>query len=263
MRINNKKDLPKWFSLNKYKAFSSMNDNDLLFQLMSRVFATSVGNDYRDGYFESVIKDTSVLEVEHLGIDANELDKDLNFLSSGPCQRIAEDLVVKPLTISNVFDMNRFLDWNGFYLNSDEFDSHDEKLQHFDIFYLDDSLVHCSIAISSSDEFILASMKRLLPIWRQQLSAVGAKGEEVKTSWEVNRQKLIAYQAFAFYDLLQWERVTGNKITKSVLAAALYPDGEYGEIAIAQTIKGFVEKIFSEKSLEKIATEFHVKEGLG
>ncbi|MGP6897298.1 DUF6387 family protein [Klebsiella pneumoniae] len=261
MRINNKRDLPKWFSLSKYEPFASMKERDLLFQLMSRAFATSVGNDYREGYFESVIKDTSVLEVEHLGINEDELDKDSNFISFGPCQRIAEDLVVKPLTISKVFDMNRFLDCNGFYLNPDEFGSHDEKLQHFDIFNIDNTLVHCSIAISSSDEFILASMKRLLPIWRQQLSAQGAKGEEVKTSWEVNRQKLIAYQAFAFYDLSQWERVTGNKITKSVLAAALYPDGEYGEIAIAQTIKGFVEKIFSEKSLEKIATEFHVKEG--
>ncbi|CAM7422678.1 hypothetical protein PHDIMM138B_09860 [Phytobacter diazotrophicus] len=261
MRINNKRDLPKWFSLSKYESFASMKEHEFLFQLMSRAFATSVGNDYREGYFDNVIKDTSILEVEHLGVNTDELDKDLNFLSAGPCQRIAEDLAVKPLTISKVSDMNRFLYSNGFYFNSDEFDSHDEKLQHFDIFNIDENLVHCSIEISASDEFILASMKRLLPIWRQQLSAKGVKGEEIKTSWEVNRQKMIAYQAFAFYDLSQWERVSGNKITKSVLAAALYPNGEYGEIAIAQTIKGFVEKIFSEKSLEKILTDFHAKEG--
>lgn len=79
----------------------------------------------------------------------------------------------------------------------------------------------------------------------------------VKTSWPVNRQKIISYNAFAFYDLMRWQKATGNKITNSVLAAALYPNGEYGEMAITQTIKDYVEKIFSKKYIDFLLTKRH------
>ncbi|MEH5971286.1 DUF6387 family protein [Phytobacter diazotrophicus] len=262
MRINNKKDLPKWFSLKKYDCFSSMGDEALSFQMMTRVIAGSIGNDRIYSYFDNPIKDVSVISTSH--IDGKDDDIDAKLFSVGPCQRIAEGFAVKPLTVHEVLSMCQLLDDLSINTYGNDYESMINKSRtHISILTKDNVPynVSCVIDIRMSDELIFSSLKNMLPIWRKQLSVPEELFDEIKTSWSINRQKLISYRAFAFYDLMQWQRISGDRITTSVMAAALYPDGEYGEIAINQTIKGFVEKIFSEKSIEKIITEVIAKDG--
>lgn len=256
MRINNKRDLPKWFSLDIYKEIEKMNDYEFVNQIIYRVFDFLDGLDKELGYFDKIIKtggfNNSDPEGEQFGIN-----------HVGPNQLLASSLAVEPLRLTDIFYMYHLMGGDGVSLATQECRGFDSKAfnTHFNIKgkMFRPSDIHCALDLSYSDDIILNSIKKMLPIWRQQLcvSIDVVTESPIKTSWEINRQKVISYNAFAFYDLTRWQEVSGEKITKSVLAATLYPYGEYGETAIAQTIKSFVEKIFSKNYTEFLLAKRH------
>lgn len=256
MRINNKKDLPEWFSLEKYKEISGMSDYDFINQIVYRVFDSLDGFDKEKCYFDSVIKVGGFNQ-----LDAEEEGQ--NELTPGPHRLIASDLAVEPLRLTDVFYMFHLMERQGVIpITPEDRDIASKAFNtHFNVmgkgFRSDE--IHCSLNLSYSDDIILTSIKRMLPIWRKQLGIKADVSSEspVKTSWAINRQKIISYNAFALYDLMRWQRISGRKITKSVLAAALYPNGEHGETAITQTIKGYVEKIFSKNYVEFLLAKRH------
>lgn len=256
MRITNKKNLPEWFSLEKYKEISGMSDYDFINQIIYRVFDSLDGFDKEKDYFDKVIKSGGFNQ-----LDTEE--KEQNELNLGPHQLIASDLAVEPLRLTDIFYMYHLMDRQDIIPTAAEERDIDAKAfnTHFNVmgkrFRRDE--IHCSLDLSYSDDIILTSIKKMLPIWREQLGIeIDVSSESpVKTSWAINRQKLISYNAFALYDLMRWQKISGSKITKSVLAAALYPNGEHGETAITQTIKGYVEKIFSKNYVEFLLAKRH------
>lgn len=272
MRINNKKDLPKWFSLDAYDVFSRLDDAALIKQITYRVFGPIDGYDSDESYYENVIKDSFGKSVKPQPLDIDKATVRPTFInfyephnSHGPHQKIAGDRVVSPLRATDVYYMYEILERQNSIpskeherdIGSRLGDSSYDILKGGDVF----NNIHCVIDLGIDDEFILSSIKEILPIWRKQMNVSPGFGGEcpIKTSWPVNRQKLISYNAFAFYDLMRWQHVTNNKITNSVLAATLYPNGEYGEMAITQTIKDYVEKIFTINYIGSLIKKHKVK----
>lgn len=256
MKINSKADLPKWFSLDKYKKISGMSDYDFGNQIIYRVFDFLDGFDKENGYFDKAIKTGGFNE---LIAEEEQWEEEL----FGPHQLIASTLAVEPLRLTDIHYMYNIMNREGgIPITPDERGIESKAFNtHFNV--KDRSFrseeIHCALNLSYSDDIILTSIKRMLPIWREQLGInIDVSTENpVKTSWKINRQKIISYNAFALYDLIRWQKIAGSKITKSVLAAALYPNGEYGETAITQTIEGYVEKIFSKNYAEFLLAKRH------
>ncbi|MFW3764578.1 DUF6387 family protein [Klebsiella pneumoniae] len=256
MRISNKKDLPSWFALEKYNVFSSMNDYDFINQIIFRVHGALDDLDNDLSYFNEVVKVASNEEE----ILEEQYRKDYGFDElTGPYQMIAEDIGVTPLSATDVCYMQNIIHHNEIVPFDDTSIYFRAFNTHFDaaVRYHRPESVHAVINLNHSDGVILTSFKRLLPIWRKQLCLEMDLDSGIKTAWPVNRNKIISYQAFAFYDLIRWQYISGNQITNSVVAAALYPNGEYGETAIIQTIKKYIEKIFSINYTDELLAERH------
>lgn len=264
MRIGNKKDLPTWFSLKKYSVFNEMSDRDLIYQIIFRYFDSLDGNENDDGYYDEVIKAQSPF-------CDNDRCSTEQLLRALPNQKISEDAGVRPININDVLRMRDCLEYHKYEITRDveigypldTFERHENI--HFDIAAITDNegKIHCELDLYCEDDVILTSIGRLLPLWRKQLGIeLELENSEIKTSWLINRQKILSYQVIAFYDLTRWQVATGHKITNSVMAASLYPNGEYGETSINQTIKKYIENIFEKNYIRTLITELHKNEGV-
>jgi hypothetical protein len=93
------------------------------------------------------------------------------------------------------------------------------------------------------DKDIIDSFKSCLKKWRQDLDIkVDDKFNFVKPS---HRSKIIEYNIIAYLDLLIWATASNIDIPYRVYTAALFPNGEKGEIEFRQTIKVFADKIIN------------------
>lgn len=243
MRISKKSDLPKWFNLEKYKAFSYLDDDEFINQVIWRRNDEITNVFKQDGYFETYAAG---------GVYKRKTpDCDLVKVMAER-KRIASGSIFQPLALYDILSMNediKALD------AADKNDFDHVNLIVNPIFTGD---IHCAIRLDAQDDLILDELKRLLPEWREQL---GIKQQEnkIKNSWDIVRNKIISYQAIALRDLMMWQKASGNQITNGVLTVALYPEGEYDSTNIVQTIKPFVDNLFSDASIEKFDAEISSK----
>ena len=78
---------------------------------------------------------------------------------------------------------------------------------------------------NNTDKELIAEIERLLPEWRDKCGVIEPKQAIIKGRMD-DIEKIRVYQVIAFIDLHFWSQCTGNRIKKSVLAAALFPKGE-------------------------------------
>ncbi|MEM7998956.1 DUF6387 family protein, partial [Morganella morganii] len=93
----------------------------------------------------------------------------------------------------------------------------------------DDEVINIKIDLGYSDDIILNDLRKLIPIWRDELN-VRTKNKQTVPSWEVTRKKIIEYSVFPLIDLKLWAKANNCTITNRVLAVTLFPLGEYGEM---------------------------------
>lgn len=62
-----------------------------------------------------------------------------------------------------------------------------------------------------------------------------------KKPTEVNLRKLVDYKVLPYLDLKLWEEVNKKKIKKSVLCAALFPNGEKGDAELSEQVQTLAE----------------------
>lgn len=240
MRISRKSDLPKWFKLENYEKFASLDDEMFITQIIVRSNDELTEVYKRDGYFDeklsSGIYPLNYPECKH------------KYILDG--KRLASGRIFQPISC---------LALNAINENMDSATDEDKELLYNHInaivkypFFEGD--IHCAIRLDAQDDLIINELKKLLPQWRSQLG-IELESEKIKTSWDVVRSKIISYQAIALRDLLMWQKATGNQITNGVLTVALYPEGEYDSTNIVQTIKPFVENLFTDTSIEKFDAE--------
>jgi len=283
MKINSKKQLPKEFDLKKYEQLDSMSDKDLFRQVYCRM-------GWRDNWSDELA--SYYLEFgECLPIDEedpfNELKNALpdwyynqfvggkDFMDryhekSKTCLNLSTGYSVGYLSRSQVRYFAGSNDLIGdrvgkpFIIPDDEIDKlmEEDEVNHGLLMAREGDAVslvlnetlYLSVNLTVTDEIILGDIRKLLPVWREELG-VSVEEQPVNSSWGVIRKKIIDYKVLPFIDLMLWARVKKLSIPSGVMAVALFPDGEKDGYAIVQTIKPFVEKLMTFDSLEKLKRE--------
>ncbi|WP_156294052.1 DUF6387 family protein [Serratia oryzae] len=244
MRISKKSDLPKWFNLENYKKFSDLDDDMFITQIIVRR-NDEVTDVYKsDRYFEdklsSGIYPLNYPECKH------------EFISDA--KRLSSSRIFSPISLLSLGDINDGVENINESNDKNIYDSVD-LISPYPFFYGD---IHCAIRLDAQDDLIINDLKKLLPEWRRQLG-IELESEKIKNSWDIVRGKIISYQAMALRDLLMWQKASGNQITNGVLTVALYPEGDFDATNIVQTIKPFVENLFTDSSIEKFDAEISSK----
>lgn len=113
-----------------------------------------------------------------------------------------------------------------------------------------------SIDLSCSDDVIREQFNQWLAKKRISLHEFARENE---IDFEIDRDiksrvsvldKIYSYRVLAYMDLMLWSELTGNKIKLSVIAHALFPDGEYDAEFVRKILKPLMEKLFSPSSKE-------------
>lgn len=74
--------------------------------------------------------------------------------------------------------------------------------------------MYAAFDLSKSDDDIISSFRKLLPIWRNELQ-IDADGK--KRSWEYVRGKIISYKIFPLIDLLDLTKIYTHVTKKECL----------------------------------------------
>lgn len=244
MRISKKSNMPKWFNLENYNKFITLDDEMFITQIIVRSNDELTRVFERDGYFEDKLS-SGLYPLTYPQCHLKMISGDV---------RIAASRIFQPLSLSSLGFINDNI--NSVVDKEKESPySHVDAISNIPCF---DGDIHCAIRLDVQDDLIINDLKRLLPQWRKQLD-IKLDEDRIKNSWAVVRSKIISYQAIALYDLLLWQKATGNQITNGVLAVSLYPEGDFDSTNIVQTIKPFVENLFSDSSIEKFDAEISNK----
>lgn len=89
---------------------------------------------------------------------------------------------------------------------------------------------------------LVGIFEKLLPAWRRQLSIPEPKHSIGK---DAPIKKITEYRVIPYLDLIVWAKLSKVKIPNRVMALALFPYGEKGEIEFVQTIIPFIKRITS------------------
>ncbi|MGK0688084.1 DUF6387 family protein [Serratia marcescens] len=253
MLIRHKSDLPEFFDLEKYKEFESLDDREFYNQLLARHYMVA---DYEQWLEENDIKeiisnpvvDRKYSDDAFSGMDITSFNETENDGNSS--KRLDRALLVEPLQRHHIFKIT----------NSDKVFGENEcsSFELLDSVNLLDDFGNdffLKLDLRYPDEFIVDDLLPLLSSWRKSLNIPDPNNELTVNSWSVVRAKIQRYRIFPLADLLTWQKITGNTIKNSVLTVALYPNGEYSETQLSQTVKVFLEKNLSNFSLEKFERE--------
>lgn len=276
-KINSKKDLPKSFSLDKYKGLETMSDKDLFRQLYWRSESLDVVSEDFPDYGMQVGHDHPIHN--NLGDPFDEIKQEGWFLDKQReyNKKVKPELLkmsyaegVKPLMRLEVSMLCRTTAKDG-YLKGKPIIADDEMVESLleedngkfwaamcePINLLNDAANDClmiTVDLNNRNDVLMESFSKLIPLWRKEMNFPEPE-KPISGGWDSIRRKILDYKIIPFIDLLSWERATNSKISLGVLSVALFPDGEKDAFVIAQTVKPFLERIMLIDSLDKIKKE--------
>lgn len=260
-----KKDL-SWFDLNNYGFINELTLSEFIKEL-----------EWRDFLYRNVNEDTLIFDEEYEikyqrifkgdpNLDVlNEEEKEINnFIQSihnqtpslrnihGDLPRIPSSLGVSPITFTELSMYGYSAIDQGFFKRDEEF------------FYIKPEAMLASVSGNlkecltdmvllsvdlndATDEEIIVSMRKLLPLWRKQLglpehSHVASKKIGIKTL-----QKLITNKVLPILDLLIWEKKFGKIVTNPMLGVLVFSDDPKDTQAIKESIKPFALEAMTEE----------------
>jgi len=261
-RIKSKKDIP-WFDINNYDYIKDIDNIALLEEVIMRtvIFEQAakgrISESYDSFVWSEVLNGQPNMERswqdEGVGKKAPEhlekKEQELKMLSSNeavfpiPCvmlEHCYSRLKEKEQELSSVKD-------------------NEQKVIKFSYSeFMGDSSVICDIGLGNyTDDEILMALERHLPLWRKDLNIPEPTKRFIK---EAEIKKIREYRIIPFLDLMIWERDIGVAITKSVIAASVFPDGEIGEVDLASNngkVNNLLNVVLNEDfSVQKITGDF-------
>ena len=99
----------------------------------------------------------------------------------------------------------------------------------------------------ATDEEIIASMTKVLPLWRKQLELPEQAHVARKIIGLKTIKKLMANRVLPILDLLIWERRNGKEVSNPMIGALVFNDDPKDTQAIKETIKPFALEAMSEQ----------------
>ncbi|WP_319938342.1 DUF6387 family protein [Xenorhabdus littoralis] len=255
MKIKKKNELPDWFDVDKYEVLKSLNDHDMLSQLIVR-------RDWLKGEWGGLISVNTYNDITGLYDDA--FSKIIQPLDSRTFYKLrmgrkkysnmemAANESVEP---TKIIDMTRLKNTINDYIDKNNI-KNSLRGQKASVSMIVNHIYdyHNKILINLNldypDEILLDDIKKLLPIWREELKIDSSLSQSIK-SWDVVKRKIFEYKVFPIIDLMCWEMISGVKITNKKIAQSVFKYGEYDSINITQTIKPFIENLMDDFSIEK------------
>ncbi|EIN1747143.1 hypothetical protein WDN15_000824 [Salmonella enterica] len=260
-----KKDL-SWFDLNNYNFINKLTLSEFIQELEWREFL------YRNVNEDSLIFDDEY-EVKYQRIFSgdpnldvtNEEEKEISeFIKSvnaqgpslrtmyGELPKLSSSLGVSPITFTELSMYGYSAIDQGFFKRDEEY------------FYIKPEAMLASVTGNlkkcftdmvllsvnlddATDEEILVSMRKLLPLWRKQLELpehahVAPKKIGVKTL-----QKLITNRVLPILDLIIWEKRFDKMVTNPMIGVLVFNDDPKDTQSIKETIKPFALEVMTEE----------------
>ncbi|ECY2635668.1 hypothetical protein F6847_26310 [Salmonella enterica] len=260
-----KEDL-SWFDLNNYNFINKLTLSEFIQELEWREFL------YRNVNEDSLIFDDEY-EVKYQRIFSgdpnldvpNEEEKEISeFIKSvnaqgpslrtmyGELPKLSSSLGVSPITFTELSMYGYSAIDQGFFKRDEEY------------FYIKPEAMLASVTGNlkkcftdmvllsvnlddATDEEILVSMRKLLPLWRKQLELpehahVAPKKIGVKTL-----QKLITNRVLPILDLIIWEKRFDKMVTNPMIGVLVFNDDPKDTQSIKETIKPFALEVMTEE----------------
>lgn len=260
-----KKDL-SWFDLNNYNFINKLTLSEFIQELEWREFLyTNVNEDslfFGDEYeikYQRIFSGDPNLEIP------NEEEKEISeFIESvnaqgptlrnmyGELPKISSSLGVSPITFTELSMYGYSAIDQGFFKRDEEyFYIKPEAMLASVTGNLKDcftNMVLLSVNLDdATDEEILVSMRKLLPLWRKQLELpenayVAPKKIGLKTL-----QKLITNRVLPILDLLIWEKRFDKVVTNPMIGVLVFNDDPKDTQAIKESIKPFALEAMTEE----------------
>ncbi|WP_272694890.1 DUF6387 family protein [Providencia sp. PROV144] len=259
-----KKDL-SWFNLSNYSFLYGLTLKGLIEELEYRelLFRISDSNDDLD-YYEYEIKfkrifsgdpNISVLNDEERREEDeyNRMQEDGGSLRSiyGELPKLKSGEGVHPVTFAELSMYSFSAIDSGFFKRDEDYvymkieASLSSVTGNLDC--LSNSVLTSIWLDDSTDEEIIASITKLLPLWRKQLSIPEKEHLSQKRIGVKTLQKLITNRVIPLLDLLLWGKVSNKEITNPMIGLLVFNDDPKDTQAIKESIKPFSLEAMSDK----------------
>lgn len=281
-KIKKPEQLPEWFKLEKYDALKELTARELLEQLSYRTYSLSVLDDGEfpnncEDYTSQIMSGKVILEEDFFGgpngnkVQECNKDKNLNnisaFLDFVEPNLSGEDAAY-PMNCEDLKMFDTRARDLGIYT-----DSKDSPFAHPEHRYLSvsqlssekEGLLDNELSASQTlalllalgeytDEEIIATLARRLPLWRAELNIPEPKLKKTRIGMGTI-SKIITDQIIPAMDLMIWERFDDSQITQILLTRTLFPGTLRSDVL--QTLKRGVATVCSseyERSLSVYLT---------
>lgn len=244
-----------WFKLENYNFIDSITIDQLLREFETRLFCYDLYD--VDEYAESTIY-SALYSDPYINRNDNTISSDnSNFNSlSSKIMPFPDDCSLVPLNLHGFTKLAQlFLDEkiltsdikNKLHYPKHEIFTHISKMTQGDNTSIFPLIIGCNIA-TYSDEEILKSMEKFLPIWRESLKVKEPKMPKVNIGIQ-SLKKIVSYRTLPMIDILLWCNVNSYTISDTLLSFLVFKDEFKDSYVIKDTIKPFTENIFTDKYL--------------
>ncbi|WP_207061628.1 DUF6387 family protein [Motiliproteus sp. SC1-56] len=253
-RIKSLKDLPSWFDIKNYDALLGLTLQELLEQLEVR--GTMRGFLYEeDSIIVKRIRSGNPILPTYCSEEAERAFADsqrARGLSYEPTPQLASSRSINPLRFYDLAPASVIARDDEIYKVGDDGLVMNRKRALSNVSLHPDpsfeSAIWTAIRLDgSSDEEILAELRSLLPSWREQ-KGTPPPDYSVGRLGEATFKNIVRYGAIPLLDLMQWEDMSGSKISNAVLARVIFShdnDMIKGEEHLKKTVRPFVQHVIS------------------
>lgn len=260
-RIKSKKDIP-WFEINNYDYIKNISDIALLEEVIVRtaIYKEAAERPISE-YFNSFVWSEILNGQPNIGQSfyserSESKTSECSELKPQKLKKLSSNEAVFPVPCIMLEQCYAILKENQQKLSAKDNEQEVIIFSYSD--FVGDSSVICNIGLDNyTDDEILMALKRHLPSWREDLNIPEPTKRFIKES-EIN--KIRDYRIIPFLDLMIWERDTGTAITKSVIAACVFPNGEIGEVDLASSngkVNNLLNVVLSDNfSVQKFTGDF-------
>jgi hypothetical protein len=282
--IKNIKNLPEWFSLDKYEGLNTLDALGWYEQLITRHTLWYWMSKYIDEEGENkdsiyrlmeFIQSNPIVDIKKEDVEANVM------LASGHLGSFKDKhgsyrhaLGVKLMTFRDLHHLEKSINKDKidyareFFKQFDnEFNDvdwlsrapkymykHQDWIDEYVDFYRDEDEgddLNVKVDMRLPDSILIEQFEAILKIRKNALAEASISLDEKRGD---DFKKWIGFGVIPYFDLLTWSFLENVKIPNRVMADAIFPVGEGGEEVVRKTTKPLMNKIFNKVFIDRIAS---------
>lgn len=251
------RDLPSWFSLEKYDRSSELTPREWYLQAKIRRMVLFAFPDY----LESEGVQAYIDLIQQSGIVDEAEISDLYTFHSSFLRDYLDDPSIRLIRCCEVTGMAAILDGSddildGEMLNPDFGEQITESKITYDDYvkdsFVDEGIVHAEINLNNADETLIEDYKRWLSLMRKQQRT---EHYRMRNFSESDFKRWSRLNVLAYVDLVFWGALQGRKFSNHVMGQILFPDEfdvDLGE-RVRKTVALAARELFDLRSIKILA----------